>query len=152
WWPRGRHRFAKIIQATVTTPPKPPDELPAATALILLHGLGLGRSRPRRLSALRHLPHSCAGAGGGMVSMALTYPLVTVSTRAQVNNSKTSKDGKSGDVSLASQVRAFRTILAEEGVAGLYSGINSALFGIAVTQGVYYYWYEFVKAGFETAG
>lgn len=28
-------------------------------------------------------------------------------------------------------------------------GINSAMFGIAITQYVYYYWYELVKAGFE---
>lgn len=27
--------------------------------------------------------------------------------------------------------------------------MNSALFGIAITQGTYYYWYEFVKAFFE---
>jgi hypothetical protein len=26
--------------------------------------------------------------------------------------------------------------------------MNSALFGIAVTQGIYYYWYEYVKAFF----
>ena len=29
-------------------------------------------------------------------------------------------------------------------------GMHSAMVGIAVTQGVYYYWYEFVKAYFET--
>ena len=28
-------------------------------------------------------------------------------------------------------------------------GLGSALFGIAVTQGIYYYWYELVKAFFE---
>jgi adenine nucleotide transporter 17 len=33
----------------------------------------------------------------------------------------------------------------------LYSGLESALFGIALTNGVYYYWYEWVKAGFEKA-
>ena len=32
----------------------------------------------------------------------------------------------------------------------LASGLNSALFGIAVTQAIYYYWYEFVKAGLES--
>ncbi len=29
--------------------------------------------------------------------------------------------------------------------------MNSALFGIAVTNGVYYYWYEYVKSVFEKA-
>ncbi len=30
-------------------------------------------------------------------------------------------------------------------------GVHSALFGIAVTNAVYYYWYEFVKSVFEGA-
>ncbi|KAJ3327135.1 hypothetical protein HDU76_012339 [Blyttiomyces sp. JEL0837] len=89
--------------------------------------------------------HAIAGAGGGMISMALTYPLVTVSTRAQVNKAA------SGSTSLKSQIAAFTKIIKEEGVPGLYSGIESAMFGIAVTQGVYYYWYELVKAAFEKA-
>ncbi|KAJ3034785.1 hypothetical protein HDV00_004647 [Rhizophlyctis rosea] len=82
--------------------------------------------------------NALAGAGGGIVSMALTYPLTTLSTRSQV--SKTER---------ISQFQAFQKILKEEGAKGLYSGINSAVFGIAITQYVYYYWYEFVKAGFE---
>jgi solute carrier family 25 (peroxisomal adenine nucleotide transporter), member 17 len=40
-------------------------------------------------------------------------------------------------------------IIAREGISGLYSGINSALFGISVTNFVYYYWYEWSKAFFE---
>ncbi|KAI8917956.1 mitochondrial carrier domain-containing protein [Entophlyctis helioformis] len=84
--------------------------------------------------------HAIAGAGGGMVSMALTYPLVTISTRSQV--SKTAR---------VSQRQALLKILKEEGVAGLYSGISSAMFGIALTQYVYYYWYEFVKSALEKA-
>ncbi|KAL2911379.1 hypothetical protein HK105_209143 [Polyrhizophydium stewartii] len=72
--------------------------------------------------------------------MALTYPLVTVSTRSQVSNA-----------ARVSQREALLKILKEEGIAGLYSGINSAMFGIAVTQYVYYYWYEFVKSRFEAA-
>ncbi|RKP02509.1 hypothetical protein CXG81DRAFT_29504 [Caulochytrium protostelioides] len=85
-----------------------------------------------------NLVHAVAGAGGGIVSMALTYPLITVSTRTQVDKS----------AQKASQVKTFQRILAEEGVTGFYSGIKSALFGIAVTQGVFYYFYEMAKAGF----
>jgi adenine nucleotide transporter 17 len=44
-----------------------------------------------------------------------------------------------------------QNIIAREGVAGLYSGLSSALFGISVTNFVYYYWYEWTRAFFETA-
>lgn len=40
-------------------------------------------------------------------------------------------------------------IVDAEGVAGLYSGIESALFGIAITQAVYYYCYERAKGVFD---
>ncbi|KAI8617213.1 mitochondrial carrier domain-containing protein [Chytriomyces sp. MP71] len=101
--------------------------------------------------------HAIAGAGGGMVSMALTYPLVTVSTRAQVAKaptsatSATSTSAKKPESVWAAQKDAFVKIIREEGVVGLYSGVESAMFGIAVTQGVYYYFYEGVKAAFEAA-
>jgi len=42
-------------------------------------------------------------------------------------------------------------IIAREGVSGLYSGMSSALFGISVTNFVYYYWYEWTRAFFESA-
>ncbi|KYK55708.1 peroxisomal membrane protein PMP47B [Drechmeria coniospora] len=88
-----------------------------------------------------NVAHALAGAGGGILSMALTYPLITLSTRAQVESRKTD----------AKFVEAVRHIVAREGVAGLYAGINSALFGISVTNFVYYYWYEWTRAFFERA-
>jgi solute carrier family 25 (peroxisomal adenine nucleotide transporter), member 17 len=36
-------------------------------------------------------------------------------------------------------------------VTGLYAGLDSALFGISVTNFVYYYWYEWTRSGFEKA-
>lgn len=69
------------------------------------------------------------------------YPLITLSTRAQVESKKA--ESKFSD--------AVRHIIAREGVAGLYSGIHSALFGISVTNFVYYYWYEWTRAAFEKA-
>lgn len=38
-----------------------------------------------------------------------------------------------------------------EGIKGLYAGLDSALFGISITNFVYYYWYEWTRAGFEKA-
>lgn len=45
----------------------------------------------------------------------------------------------------------MRNIVDREGLGGLYAGLDSALFGISVTNFVYYYWYEFTRAFFEAA-
>ena len=45
----------------------------------------------------------------------------------------------------------MKSIIQREGVHGLYAGLDSALFGISVTNFVYYYWYEWTRAGFERA-
>ncbi|KAJ2907143.1 putative peroxisomal membrane protein pmp47a protein [Zalerion maritima] len=88
-----------------------------------------------------NVAHALAGAGGGILSMVLTYPLITLSTRAQVESSRSS----------ASFLKAVNSIIAREGISGLYSGLDSALFGISVTNFVYYYWYEFTRAFYEKA-
>jgi adenine nucleotide transporter 17 len=56
----------------------------------------------------------------------VTYPLVTLSTRAQV-------DAKGEHHSITA---ALKKILENEGVPGLYSGLKSALFGIGITNGI----------------
>ncbi|KKA28991.1 hypothetical protein TD95_004623 [Thielaviopsis punctulata] len=86
-----------------------------------------------------NVAHALAGSGGGLLSMALTYPLVTLSTRAQVDSRKAD----------STFLDAAKKIIAREGFGGLYSGLNSALFGISVTNFVYYYWYEFSKSFLE---
>jgi len=69
------------------------------------------------------------------------YPLITLSTRAQVESKRAE----------TAFLAAVQNIIAREGVAGLYSGMSSALFGISVTNFVYYYWYEWTRAFFEAA-
>jgi len=88
-----------------------------------------------------NVAHALAGAGGGLLSMALTYPLITLSTRAQVESKKAHTN----------PLVAARRIFAREGLRGLYAGLESALFGITVTNFVYYYWYEWTRAFFLKA-
>ena len=76
-----------------------------------------------------NVAHALAGAGGGLLSMALTYPLITLSTRAQVESKRAQ----------SSTLGAARRIIKREGITGLYAGMDSALFGITVTNFVYYY-------------
>ncbi|KAI2615164.1 mitochondrial carrier [Hypoxylon sp. NC1633] len=88
-----------------------------------------------------NVAHALAGAGGGILSMVLTYPLVTLSTRAQVESKRAE----------TAFLAAVRQIVAREGVSGLYAGLDSAVFGISVTNFVYYYWYEWTRGFFEAA-
>ncbi|KAF8914575.1 mitochondrial carrier [Mucidula mucida] len=78
------------------------------------------------------LIHAVAGAGGGIVAMSATYPLIFLSTRSAVEIKKESK----------TTYEAVRDIIKREGLNGLYSGLASSLLAVAVTNGVYYYWYE----------
>ncbi|KAK1224378.1 hypothetical protein PQX77_012674 [Marasmius sp. AFHP31] len=81
------------------------------------------------------LIHSVAGATGGIVAMTATYPLIFISTRAAVkvrNEKKTT-------------YQVVLETIEREGISGLYSGLSSSLFAIAVTNGVYYYFYERTK-------
>jgi len=76
--------------------------------------------------------HAVAGAAGGIIAMTATYPLIFISTRAAVETKNETK----------SVYRTILDIIKREGVLGLYSGLDSSLLGIAVTNGVYYYFYE----------
>jgi solute carrier family 25 (peroxisomal adenine nucleotide transporter), member 17 len=88
-----------------------------------------------------NIVHALAGAGGGLIAMTLTYPLITLSTRAQVEASRSS----------TSLLATVKHIIQREGFTGLYAGLDSALFGISITNFIYYYWYEWTRAFFENA-
>ena len=77
--------------------------------------------------------HACAGGAGGVLAMTATYPLMTISTRAAV---ETRKDPEK------SLIEAAGKIVQEEGVSGLYSGLNSSLIGVGVSNFVYYFFFE----------
>ncbi|KAI0717964.1 mitochondrial carrier [Fomitopsis betulina] len=76
--------------------------------------------------------HAVAGAAGGVLAMTATYPLIFLSTRAAVETKKERK----------SVYEAVLDIVRREGILGLYSGLGPSLLGVAVTNGVYYYFYE----------
>lgn len=89
-----------------------------------------------------NLAHAISGAGGGIISMIITYPLVAISARLQVQRMNNEK------ADYKNAIDAFFKIVNREGLKGLYSGFASGIFGIAVTNGVYYYFYEAVKHRF----
>ncbi|KAI2630456.1 mitochondrial carrier [Xylaria nigripes] len=87
-----------------------------------------------------------AGATGAVLANALVYPLDIVKTRLQVQVKR-----KPGDVHSDSEPHynstwdAINKMVAEDGIQGLYAGMNGALIGVASTNFAYFYWYSVVR-------
>lgn len=103
------------------------------------------------MSETEELAHAIAGAGGGALLMVVTYPLVTLLTIAQTkkkdpNAPKSISDQTSNKIVSAIKnsgtYQALLEILRTKGPLGLYSGLESALYGITLTNFIYYYFYE----------
>ncbi|CDZ96959.1 Predicted mitochondrial carrier protein [Phaffia rhodozyma] len=86
---------------------------------------------------------SLAGSVAGMGALCITYPLVVASTRDAVTEKAKSKEveGLNRLKSITEKSTIVR-IFEQEGVSGLYSGLSSSLFGIGVTNAVYYFAYS----------
>lgn len=69
-----------------------------------------------------------------------------VKTRLQVQVKRKNADGKEeGEEHYASTWDAITKIAAQDGIIGLYAGINGALIGVASTNFAYFYWYSVVR-------
>lgn len=117
-------------------------------------------------SEIPEIAHALAGAGGGALSMIVTYPLVTLSTLAQTTEKKKKDAAEKPEVVEkkkeefkftqlhlkianfivnSSSYQAAQEIIRQKGPLGLYSGLESALYGITLTNFIYYYFYEFTS-------
>lgn len=106
------------------------------------------------------IAHALAGAGGGAVAMVVTYPLITISTVAQTTEklkANTADEVRATKVRPTALTRitqtatvvAARDIIASSGYRGLYAGIESAIYGITLTNFIYYYFYEAASNAFH---
>ncbi|KAI9850175.1 MAG: ADP/ATP carrier protein [Thelocarpon superellum] len=89
-----------------------------------------------------------AGATGAVLANAVVYPLDIVKTRLQVQVKRDPTDtttDSAGQPHYASTADAIRQIIADEGLPGLYSGIEGSLIGVASTNFAYFYWYSVVR-------
>lgn len=77
------------------------------------------------------LVHAIAGSLGGAASIAVTYPLVTITTNLQTKENEGTP-----------KLEAIKAIYKKNGVAGYFLGLESAVYGMATTNFVYYYFYE----------
>ncbi|KAL8905879.1 MAG: hypothetical protein Q9207_002356 [Kuettlingeria erythrocarpa] len=93
--------------------------------------------------------NALAGATGAVLANAIVYPLDIVKTRLQVQVKRRSTDQEpttTNDAHYASSIDAIRKIVEDEGIKGLYSGINGSLLGVTSTNFAYFYWYSVVRS------
>jgi len=90
-----------------------------------------------------------AGSTGALLANALVYPLDIVKTRLQVQVKPQPGDAlrnSNEDPHYTGTLHAIKSILEDEGLAGLYSGMTGSLIGVASTNFAYFYWYSTVRA------
>ena len=77
----------------------------------------------------------------------LVYPLDMVKTKLQVQvKRKPGDEAQQGsDPHYTGTMHAIASIMEEEGLTGLYSGIFGSLLGVASTNFAYFYWYSTVR-------
>ncbi|CAR26124.1 hypothetical protein ZYGR_0E01070 [Zygosaccharomyces rouxii] len=84
------------------------------------------------------LASAIAGAGGGALSMTLTYPLLTITTKLQAEEKVSQQENREK----RSATDVIRELFKEHGITGFYNGLESAIYGMTITNFVYYYFYE----------
>ena len=88
-----------------------------------------------------------AGSTGAIMANALVYPLDMVKTKLQVQVKRHPNDmtDHGGDPHYTGTMHAILSIIEEEGLHGLYSGMFGSLLGVASTNFAYFYWYSTVR-------
>ncbi|KAM4055401.1 mitochondrial carrier protein [Hirsutella rhossiliensis] len=90
---------------------------------------------------------AAAGAAGAVLANALVYPLDIVKTRLQVQvRLDESAPGADDEPHYASTWDAVKRIVADDGIRGLYMGMNGSLIGVASTNFAYFYWYTLARS------
>ncbi|MCJ1482106.1 ADP/ATP carrier protein [Schaereria dolodes] len=92
--------------------------------------------------------NALAGATGAVLANAIVYPLDMVKTRLQVQVKRKTTDPEPLTINArhyTSTFDAIGKIVDDEGIIGLYSGINGALIGVASTNFAYFYWYSVIR-------
>ena len=81
-------------------------------------------------------------------SKLMSLVVIRIKTRLQVQVKRRPNDPEPltiNAVHYASTLDALKKIVEDEGVIGLYSGINGSLIGVASTNFAYFYWYSVVR-------
>jgi len=91
--------------------------------------------------------HLLAGGLAGTFGAVLTCPLEVIKTRYQSSHNSFSKTNQIGqNLSRPSIISAFRFILQNEGVRGLFKGLVPNLVGVAPSRAIYFFAYANTKS------
>lgn len=104
---------------------------------------------PSKQTPLPPWGYAVAGATGAVLANAAVYPLDIVKTRLQVQVKRRPNDPEpltTNSHHYTSTFDAISKIVDDEGITGLYSGINGALIGVASTNFAYFFWYSTIRA------
>lgn len=84
----------------------------------------------------------------GLGNLASTDIYCSVKTRIQVQVKRKPSDEAltNNDAHYASTIDGVRKVYKDEGLLGLYSGINGSLIGVVSTNFAYFYWYSTVRS------
>ncbi|KAG4094228.1 peroxisomal membrane protein [Neocallimastix lanati (nom. inval.)] len=85
--------------------------------------------------------HAISGAAAGTCATIVTYPLLTLTLRQAVKKENEKR----------SLLEILKQIIKDKKFLDLYSGLSSSIFGGAVTNGVYFFWYELAKSNIRNA-
>eukprot|EP00897_Mesotaenium_endlicherianum_P009366 jgi/Mesen1/8458/ME000476S07992 len=95
------------------------------------------------------LVNGLAGACGGIIATICTYPLQAVNTRQQTERKlKDSHPRENQPLIVAGRKKSLSSsqeiweVFQKEGLGGIYRGLPPSLVGTAISQGVYYYFYQ----------
>ncbi|GAB7363313.1 hypothetical protein MBLNU230_g3594t1 [Neophaeotheca triangularis] len=104
------------------------------------------------MSAKQEVPPwglAIAGSTGAIIANTLVYPLDIVKTRLQVQVKQTASPNEvphtTNDRHYTGTWHAIQSIVEDEGLSGLYSGMTGSLLGVASTNFAYFYWYSTVR-------
>ncbi|KFM56791.1 Peroxisomal membrane protein PMP34, partial [Stegodyphus mimosarum] len=83
----------------------------------------------KQLLSYETVVHAVAGAAGGVTAMTIFFPLDTIRSRLQVEDSREAKN----------TVTALKDLIDEEGILSLYRGLEPVLTSLCCSNFVYFY-------------
>ncbi|GFS51176.1 peroxisomal membrane protein PMP34 [Trichonephila clavipes] len=94
----------------------------------------------KKLISYETFVHAISGAAGGVTAMTVFFPLDTIRSRLQVEDSRKAKN----------TITAIRDLIDQEGISSLYRGLQPVLTSLCCSNFVYFYTFHGLRSLVET--